>query len=241
MKETVLQLIFPPRCAVCGEVLDLQERKGFLCTACAENLPFLSAENCPHCGGKTETAGFCEFCMKPYAFVSACAAFPYGAVCHAIHLFKYDGGKEIGRGLGKLMAEYLLRFHEELLVKTDVILAVPLYPKKEKQRGFNQAQILCEEISRETGLLFWKDGLIRKRNTVAQSTLRPEERKENLKEAFAATEEFTGKRILLVDDIFTTGSTCNACSKALYRAGAKEVMVFSLAAAGAEKWENMDK
>lgn len=234
MKEKLIQLIFPPRCTVCGEVLRLEERKGFLCTACAAHLPFLSAETCPHCGGKTETAGFCSFCLKLYAFETACAAFPYAAVRHAIHLFKYDGGKEIGRGLGKLMADYLLRFHEELLVKTDVILAVPLHPKKEKQRGFNQAHLLCEEISKETGLVFQKEGLIRKRNTVAQSTLTPEERKENLKDAFAVTADFAGKRILLVDDIFTTGSTCNACSKALYRAGAKEVMVFSLAAAGAE-------
>ena len=232
MKETLLNLIFPPRCAVCGEVLALAERKGFLCEHCAKDIPYISAEKCPHCGGGTETAGFCEFCVKTYAFESACAAFPYEAVRPAIHLFKYQGGKEMGRGLGTLMAEYLLQFHEELLVKTDVILAVPLHPKKEKRRGFNQAHILCEKISEETGLVFQKDGLVRKRDTVAQSTLGPEERKQNLKDAFLVTADFTGKRVLLVDDIFTTGTTCNECAKVLYRAGAKEVMVFSLASAG---------
>ena len=233
MKENLLGLLFPPRCAVCGEVLTLEERNGFLCKICEKEMPYIPKEKCPYCGGSTETAGLCEHCLKSFAFESACAAFSYEAIRRAIHLFKYDGGKEIGRGLGILMAEYLQQFHKELLVKTDVMLAIPLHPKKEKRRGFNQAHILCEKISGETGLRFQKDGLVRKRDTVAQSTLPPEERKQNLKDAFAVTADFAGKRVLLVDDIFTTGSTCNECAKALYRAGAKEVMVFSLASAGA--------
>jgi len=76
--------------------------------------------------------------------------------------------------------------------------------------------------------------LERKRETIAQSELNPEERKLNLKDAFMAVEDYTGKRVLLVDDIFTTGTTCNECAKELYRAGAKEVMVFALSAAGTE-------
>ena len=80
--------------------------------------------------------------------------------------------------------------------------------------------------------MFWRKGLERKRETIAQSELTPEERKINLKGAFLATADFTGKRVLLVDDIFTTGATCNECAKVLYRAGAKEVMVFALSAAG---------
>lgn len=234
MKETLLGLIFPPRCAVCGEVIALKERKGFLCESCAAELPYIHREKCPHCGEKTETAGFCEACVKSFAFESACAAFPYEKVRDAIHLFKYDGGIKIGEGLGELMAEYLLNYHEELLVKTDVMLSVPLHPKKEKRRGFNQTHVLCERISEKTGLVFQKDGLERKRDTVAQSTLHPDERKVNLKDAFAATKDFTNKRVLLIDDIFTTGATCNECARELYRAGAKEVMVFTLAAAGTD-------
>ena len=234
MKGKLLDLFFPPRCAVCGEVLTLEERAGFLCKNCERNTPYFPKEKCPHCGGETETAGFCDGCRKGFAFDSACAAFPYEEVRNAIHLFKYEGGKDIGRGLGELMAEYLLNDHEELLVKTDVMVSVPLHPKKEKFRGFNQTHILCEKISEKTGLIFQKDGLKRKRETIAQSELTPEERKINLKDAFTATEDFTGKRVLLVDDIFTTGTTCNECAKELYRAGAKEVMVFALSAAGVE-------
>ena len=132
------------------------------------------------------------------------------------------------------MADYLLEYHEELLVKTDVMLSVPLHPKKEKFRGFNQTHILCEKISEKTGLVFQKVGLERKRETIAQSELGHEERKRNLKDAFGTTMDFTGKRVLLVDDIFTTGTTCNECAKELYRAGAKEVMVFTLSAAGGD-------
>lgn len=232
VKELLLDIVFPPRCAVCGEVLALEEREDFLCKACRAEIPYFPKEKCAHCGGETDTAGFCDSCLKIFAFESACGAFPYEKVRHAIHLFKYGGDQTIGKGLGELMADYLLQYHEELLVKTDVMVSVPLHEKKEKNRGFNQTHILCEKISEKTGLVFWRKGLERKRETIAQSELTPEERKRNLKGAFLATADFTGKRVLLVDDIFTTGATCNECAKVLYRAGAKEVMVFVLSAAG---------
>ena len=198
MKEKLMEWIFPPRCAVCGEVLALGERKGFLCHKCEENIPFIPKNICPHCGGETDTSGFCDFCLKPFAF-------PYEKVRQVIHLFKYEGGKQLGEGLGELLADYLLQYHEELLVKTDIILSVPLHPKKEKRRGFNQTHIFCQKISEKSGLVFRKDGLRRKRDTAAQSTLRtPEERRQNLKDAFEATLDVSGKGVLLVDDIFTT-------------------------------------
>lgn len=234
MKKKLMNLLFPPRCAICGEVLELEERGDFLCKNCREDIPYFPKKICPHCGGETDNAGFCDPCMKGFAFASACAAFPYEDVRDAIHLFKYDGDKTIGHGLGELMAEYLLKYHEELLVKTDVMLSVPLHPKKEKFRGFNQTHILCEKIFEKTGLIFQKTGLERKRETIAQSELGLEERKANLKDAFGATTDFMGKTVLLVDDIFTTGTTCNECARELYRAGAKEVMVFALSAARGE-------
>ena len=196
--KRMLDLFFPPRCAVCGEILKIEERDGFLCKECNENIPYFPKEKCPHCGEETNTAGFCDFCTKHYAFESACAAFPYEAVRDAIHLFKYDGDKTIGYGLGELMAEYLLKYHEELLVQTDVMVSVPLHPKKEKFRGFNQADILCEKISEKTGLVFEKKMLERSRETVAQSELNPEERKQNLKDAFLVKADVAGKRVLLV-------------------------------------------
>ena len=149
MKEQLLELIFPPRCAVCTEVLDMEERRGILCHDCAEQLPYVPKGICPHCGGVTETAGF------------------------------------------------------------------------------------CEQLSARTGLPFRRDILVRKRETAAQSTLdSSKQRRQNLKNAFAVTEDLTGKQVLLVDDIFTTGTTCNECAKELYRAGAQKVFVCCLSAAG---------
>ncbi len=230
----IKHILYPPHCAVCGELLPMKRWKGFLCGECEKELPFYPAERCPHCGGETNTAGFCDYCLKPFAFTAACAAFPYASIRKSIHLYKYRGGKEIGNGLGELMADYLLRYHEELLTKTDRILGVPLHPKKEKQRGFDQTRILCEKITEKTDLLFQEKGLYRKRHTIAQSLLSPEERKENLKDAFGTDSDFSGKRILLIDDIITSGTTCNECAKVLYRAGAAEVFVFCLAAAGSK-------
>ena len=104
---------------------------------------------------------------------------------------------------------------------------------KEKKRGFNQTHILCEQLSARTGLPFRRDILVRKRETAAQSTLdSSKQRRQNLKNAFAVTEDLTGKQVLLVDDIFTTGTTCNECAKELYRAGAQKVFVCCLSAAG---------
>ena len=229
MKEQLLELIFPPRCAVCTEVLDMEERRGILCHDCAEQLPYVPKGICPHCGGVTETAGFCDFCLKEFAFESACAAFPYETVRRAIHLFKYDGGKKIGDGLGQLLADYMEKYHEAILAKTDFVLSVPLHPKKEKKRGFNQTHILCEQLSARTGLPFRRDILVRKRETAAQSTLdSSKQRRQNLKNAFQLEFAVQGLHIALVDDVVTTGSTVAEISRLLLRNGAATVQVWCL-------------
>lgn len=231
MLETAARLLFPPRCAVCTGALAIAEWEDGLCGGCKESLPFLPAGECPRCGGRSETGGLCGDCLRAFAFASACAAFPYGAVRDAIHLFKYRGGKAFGSGLGRLMAAYLAERHGVLLAGTDALVPVPLHPKKEARRGFNQAALLCRAVSEETGLPLREDILRRERETAAQSLLSVGERKENLRGAFKAGAEAAGKRLLLVDDIFTTGTTCNECAKALYRAGAAEVSVFCLSLA----------
>lgn len=229
------KLIFPPRCAVCAEVLTTEEWDGFLCTVCAERVPYLSAGKCPFCGMETEENGFCRACLRTFAFSSACGVFAYQTVRKAIHLYKYDGGKRLSVGMGTLMAEYLKERQKLTLEQTDLLLSVPLHPKKEKRRGFDQTELLCLQIAAQTGLEYQKTVLQRTRDTVAQSRLSPEERKRNLKDAFAVAGDVRGKRILLVDDIFTTGTTCHECAKALLRAGAERVTVCALSVAGIEE------
>lgn len=224
-------LLFPPRCALCGEVLAVKDCAEGFCKACREEIPFFPEDKCPRCGGKTDTGGFCEACLRPFAFESACAAFPYERVRTAIHLFKYRGGKGFGEGLGRLAAEYLRRAHTELLSEVDVMIPVPLHSKKERRRGFNQTILLCRAVSAETALPLCERGLLRRKDTTPQSRLSPAERKENLRGVFVVNADVAGKRVLLVDDIFTSGATCGECARALYRAGAESVRVFCIAAA----------
>lgn len=230
MKNFLLDLLFPPRCAVCGELLTLAERE--LCAACAEHIPYLSGDTCPHCGGRSADGGICSYCMKSYAFERAYAAFSYALLRRTIHLFKYSGSIPLGRVMGDLLADYVLQFYPQLLQEVDVMLAVPLHAERQRQRGFNQTHILCERLAARTGLSFSESGLERKRDTVAQSFLSVQERRQNVRDAFRATADFSEKRVLLVDDIFTTGTTCQECARELYRAGAAEVIVLCLSAAG---------
>lgn len=234
LREYSRKLIFPPRCAVCAEVLTTQEWDGFLCAACAKEIPYLSAGKCLFCGTQTDDGGFCEACLRTFAFSSVCGVFAYKTVRKAIHLYKYDGGKRLSVGMGTLMADYLKARQKPLLEQTDLLLSVPLHPKKEKRRGFDQTELLCLQIAAQTGLEYRKNILKRTRNTAAQSGLSPEERKRNLKDAFEVTADVRGKRILLVDDIFTTGTTCHECAKVLLRAGAEQVAVCALSVAGIE-------
>lgn len=229
--EKAAGLLFPPRCTLCGKVLALNEWEAGLCGPCKENIPYFPPGRCPRCESVSAGGGFCGACLRTFAFDNAFAAFPYEAVREAIHLFKYRGGKPFGKGLGTLMAAYLLRIHEDLPAQIDMIIPVPLHPKKEKRRGFNQTLLLCGAISEKTGIPVLENGLRRKKDTAPQSLLSVEERKENLRDVFEAAAGVEGKRILLVDDIFTTGTTCNECARALYRAGAAGVCVFCLAAA----------
>lgn len=228
------KLIFPPRCAVCGELLTTNEWEGFLCGSCAEEIPYLSVKKCPFCGMETEENGFCRECLRTFAFSSACGVFAYRTTRKAIHLYKYDGGKRLSVGMGTLMSDYLKNSYETLLKPTELLVSVPLHPKKEKRRGFDQTELLCLEISAQTGLEYRKHILRRKKNTVAQSKLTADERRKNLKNVFEVTADVQGKNVLLVDDIFTTGTTCNECAKVLLRAGAESVAVCCFAVAGAD-------
>ena len=230
--KTAEHLLFPPRCAVCTEVLPVKEWDALLCGTCREKTPFVPADRCMGCGMETKRAGLCADCIRRFPFSDCMAAFPYGEVRSAIRLFKYEGVKSFGGRLGSLMGDFLLLNRPEWAERADGILPIPLHPKKLKRRGFNQAELLACAISEKTGIPLFSDLLERKEDTVPQSTLSVEERKKNLKDGFRLTGEVAGKTILLVDDIFTTGTTCGECARTLLRGGAKEVFVYCLSSAG---------
>ena len=148
---------------------------------------------------------------------------------------KYKGGtymlkKELLESVGKYIDKYYIPATDDIRMDKEMKSIFQKITEFRKNR-----KMLKDAKSEKTGLYFEKDALERKRETIAQSELNPAERKLNLKDAFSVKKDFTGKTVLLVDDIFTTGTTCNECAKELYRAGAKEVVVFSLSAAGTKE------
>lgn len=129
--------------------------------------------------------------------------------------------------LGERMAQEFIKHPE--LTPIDWVVPVPLHPKKRRMRGYNQSQLLAESFCKRTGLSLRGEVLLRQRDTLSQAHLKRQERLINMLGAFAALPDVKGKRILLIDDVATTGATLEGCAAALKQAGAKQVMAFTLA------------
>lgn len=223
-----LNVLYPPYCVLCGELLPMEEWENGICKDCADKIPFLTGNRCKFCGKELKFGEVCHSCLENIpVFERGISAFYYEPLKDGIARFKFEGAKNDGKIFGRLMAEFMLSYHKEWIEEIDFITGVPLHAHKEKERGFNQADILCKNISEITGIPYQKNILIRTRATTPQSKLSAKERHENLRNVFTA-KDCTDMRVLLVDDIFTTGATLNECSRALYREGAKIVQIFCL-------------
>lgn len=223
-----LNVLYPPYCVLCGQLLPMEEWKDGLCKPCADSIPYLLGNRCGFCGRTLEWGDICHSCLENRpVFERGISAFDYEVLRDGIARFKFDGSREDGKVLGRLMADYLLSYHKDWIEKIDFLTGVPLHAHKQKERGFNQADILCKSISLHTGIPYQKDILARTKETIPQSKLSAKERHKNIKNVFIA-QNCSDKCVLLVDDILTTGATLNECSRALYREGAKKVEVFCL-------------
>lgn len=216
-----LDLLFPPECAVCS-------REGsFLCDGCEPRLPRLSPPYCRTCA-EPDAAPTCSWCRAdPPAYERIRAPYRYtGPVRDMVHDLKYANIRALTPTLGGLLADYLgsLRF------EADVISPVPLHPKRERSRGYNQSHLLAREVSRRVQIPMADDRLLRSMDTPPQVAMSGrEERRQNIEGAFECTGDATGLRVLLIDDVVTTGSTMSACASALKDAGAKSVFGLALA------------
>ncbi|MCX7680368.1 MAG: ComF family protein [Anaerolineae bacterium] len=151
-----------------------------------------------------------------------------GVVREAIHHLKYRGCAELAEPLGRVMADYL----KEHLMPADVVVPVPLHITRLRERGYNQAALLAHAMARYSSLAVEERALIRERATASQVGLSAEERRLNVKGAFRCIGTGVGgKRVLLIDDVCTTGATLEACAVALYEAGARSVQALTLARA----------
>jgi ComF family protein len=146
----------------------------------------------------------------------------------AIHAFKYEGVAALAVPLARLMAEYWSSHPMSI----DVVVPVPLHRNRLRRRGFNQAAYLARELAKRVDVTVDEDILVRHRSTAAQVDLDAEQRKENVRDAFRSIDRgAVGKRVLLIDDVCTTGSTLDACAVALRQGGASSVQALTLARA----------
>lgn len=230
-----LDFLFPPLCHVCRTFIP-EAGSLHICAVCREKMPAITHPLCTVCGVPFVGAGTdhpCGDCLKhPPAFDAARAALIYdGPGRHLIHAFKYSHKIHLRRPLGLLTAQSLADF--VAACGPDLIVPVPLHVKRLRGRGFNQAILLGEVLAREWGIPLHRRAMGRIRWTEPQINLTAELRRNNVKGAFSVRDApaVTGKRVLLVDDVFTTGSTVEECAKVLKKAGASRVVVITVARA----------
>ncbi len=233
----IVNFIYPPRCAVCNTFLD---QRGLICKECLAKLRELKPPFCKICSvpfyGEKEDIHICENCLrKRPQFTSLSSPYIYeGTASIAVRLFKFQKKATTGKLLGTLLKEYSLSWWKKIKQKKDkyVIVPVPLTPKRLRQRGFNQSLVLSRYVSKSLKLPVDYLSLRRTKETLPQSLLSPEERKKNVRDAFQVKgDNLKKKRIILIDDVATTGNTLNECAKVLKKAGAIEVrcLVFARA------------
>jgi ComF family protein len=269
VSKIILDAIFPPKCVVCGRLFASAAAPGsvqrnrvasesrdpfiefyqllsvFCCPDCLKGFVPVAAPICDCCGtmfkGRRDDNHLCGDCLlQPKAFRKARAAMVYDQQLMAvIQRFKYAGKSQLARPLGRLiLGAYLRHWLDE---EADLIVPVPLHPKRMRRRGFNQAYLLVDSwksISRplvdEPRMIpIEVDVLIRSKATLPQTGLDRRQRLKNIKGAFKirAPEKVYGKMVLLIDDVYTTGATVNECARVLLQAGARIVDVLTVARA----------
>lgn len=224
IRQGLLDLLFPPRCVGCGRV-GVQ-----LCDSCRAELKPVLPPVCPLCGRPTARPQLCSRCRQSPLQIDGVRSALYfdGALRAAIHALKYRRAQDLAGPLGEILGIYW-RDHP---IPADVIVPVPLHPARERARGYNQSALLARGLSEAAELPVRKDLLARVRATAPQVELGAEARRENVRHAFhCATEAAAGLRVLLVDDVCTTGATLEACSQALRAGGASSVWALTLARA----------
>ncbi len=230
----VQSLMLPATCAGCGLALESPETCP-LCPDCLKSLPRSQPPWCKRCGRSLVYLGtgveVCVDCRKrPPAFDQAISPCPYeGAIREFLVAFKYQGRFSLAPFLAELLAEAV---RERLgSDPADGVVPVPLFPTRLRERTFNQAQILAQALASRLGLPCIGNLLTRQKPTPPQTQLRKEERLRNVQGAFElkADPRIHSLRILLVDDVFTTGATVNSCAKLLKEGGASRVIVVTVA------------
>lgn len=225
--KKALDIFYPRRCVICDRVLSLEQK--FLCRECEMVLQYTGENYCLKCGRTVrEEEEYCPACQgKEYAFESGRSLFLYDAVLReSIARFKYHGRQEYAAFYANAMYRELGDWIRAL--QPDALIPVPIHKKRYQKRGYNQAEVLAKELGKCMDIPVLSDYLVRVKNTLPQKELSKRERLENLSGAFSVRRgggELYKKLncVIIVDDIYTTGSTIEMCARILKEEGIRSI------------------
>ena len=234
MLKRILNFIYPKRCPVCDDIII--PRGEMICDSCKDILTPLTSPLCYKCGRQiiSSSTEYCETCSNyNFAFDRAFSLWPYNSTVKAsLSGFKYKGRREFA----EYYANSLYEHFNELLSKLNItaVIPVPIHANRLKTRGYNQADLIAEILAEKMNVPNISDYLFRSKNTTAQKDLDPVSRRKNLKNAFDINKNSKYynihlRNILLIDDIYTTGSTADACAKVVKDNGTEMVYVLCTA------------
>ena len=242
--ESLFATLFPADCRICGEPLIRISRLP-VCEACLASIHPISGVLCAVCGQRIATGyalheageilcGLCRRLEPPFAKASAYGSYE-GGLCDLIHMLKYQGVRPAANVLGRMLAEAVADLEAGWAPSAVLVIPVPLSSAKFRARGFNQAELIARSALKLTAsrdrYALATDVLERTRDTQSQIGLTPHQRRANMRGAFRAKDrsKLSGREVLLVDDVFTTGATASECARMLRRAGAARVWVATVA------------
>jgi ComF family protein len=223
LKGIALDLLFPRWCVGCGREGD------FICPACLKSQARITPPLCPRCGQPQLNANLCPACVGwPAEIDGIRAPFKFdGVIRQAIHELKYNNLRAMAAFLGQMLSDYLAANP----LPAEVLVPVPLHPKRLRERGYNQSRLLALELAKLSGLPLVDEHLVRERHTTPQArTPNVDERRRNVADAFTCRDRrLEEKQVLLIDDVATSGATLDACARALKESGASSVWGLVLA------------
>lgn len=230
----LLNLLLPPSCPLCGGALEAGAASSF-CSDCLAEFPPLDSSCCPRCALPyplpSGSNHLCEACLRrePPFLYTRCLGLYDARLRDAIQRFKFNGAVHLDRPLARLLAEKIKDVYRSF--RPDLLVAVPLHRQRLKTRTYNQSLLLARELGRQWRLPAPSRLLRRVRPTLPQQGLAAQVRRTHLKGAFALSDRLDGQRVLLIDDVFTTGATARECAATLLAGGASQVAVAVLARA----------
>lgn len=229
LREFFLDLLFPRRCPVCDR--PVAPFGSLVCASCGQTFQYIKQPYCLKCGKPLarEEQEYCRDCRaQRHFFDRGMAVFEYKSISDSLYRFKYKGRQEYAAYYAHCMTEKCKRFMEEC--RPDALVPVPIHKSRRYQRGYNQAEVLARELSALTGIPVVTDLIQRARKTAPMKDLSAAERQNNLKKAFKiCRNDVKLSTIIIIDDIYTTGSTIDAMSIELRKTGVERIFFMTLA------------